>query len=370
MTSPTEAFERLQDELQDLHEPYLVGDDYQFRTVQGAYDDAMREGVPPCIRLTDSYQSRRDDYPLTFNGTPDSREWLPFALDGQGTPSTIGHPDVTGDIIQIHGPPEGGQGSYKKPCTLSGFRMEGGTDGSQIHIAGLPNGRIRDVIAIGDGNGVSWTGPYLDMNEGVDQSHSFGWNLSGVTAWGGRTGFSATQSAGAHSTSFDHCRANANNGPGVYFEGAASVTWSGGDIQLNQGFGASVRNCDSFTLRDVYVEGNSRGKEFPIEIYGDGADGLTVDDCYCHGINPRGAGGHDYSWVQRVVNVHNSEGVTVKDNLARKYGDGLVTAMTGSAVEVHGNTFPEGDCEKYGRITQDSTVTEWGQPVDAVDSEA
>lgn len=362
--SPDDALGELEDAISDLHEPYQIGDDYEFRTVQDAYDDAMTEGVPPLLDLTASYHPQRDQYPLTFHGTPDSREWIRFAIDGHGV-AQLGHAGVTGDVIQIHGPPGGGQYAYKKPATLQGFTIRGGSGGSQIHIAGVPNGRIATLICAGPGDGIKWSGPWLDMD--VDMSHSFGWNLHGVTAWGTQTGFGAGPRAGAHSTTFTDCRANACTGTGLAFKGAANVVWRGGDIQLCKRFGAALRECLSPTIRDAYIEGNGRAVDYPLEIYARTTTGLTVDANYFHGTNPRPVT-HEYNWVQRGVNLQDSRGASITNNTALRYGEGLVAAHTNSSAEVHNNTQHQDDAPILGRITSDSTVTEYGQPINGTEA--
>lgn len=363
--SPSDALGTLKDTLEATREPFEIGEDRAHRTIKDAYDNAMSSDTPPLLKPVSTYDPEQEQYPIEFHGTPD-REWLPFTLDGHGVGTALGHEGVEGDILQIHAPTEGGQGCYKKPAILRNVSLQGGDGGAQIHIAGVPNGRIRDVVATGPGIGVQWTAPFLE-DMVPDSAHSFGWDLHGVTAWGCQTGFRAGRGASIHSTGFTQCRANNCRGAGVAISGAANIVWRGGDSQLNGGFGFSLRDCEAATIRDAYIEGNGRRKDakndVPLEIYGKNADGLTVDGCYFHGINPRTVE-HDYKTVQRALNVHESQSAAFTNNLARRYGDGLIASMSGSDVEAHGNQIQD-DSVLVAANTSDSTITEYGHPIDA-----
>lgn len=352
--------------------PYAIGAECDHQTIQAAYDAALQAGAYPQLQITQSYDPTAETYPIQLTGHPKTRAWHPFTLQGYGPGCQIGHTGVTGDIIQVHGPPAGGQEAYKKPAVLRDFRTRGGDGGAQIHIAGLPNGRIRDVLLLGRGHGVQWTAPFLEMattDDGSEiTSHSFGWDLHSVTAWGCQAGFKAGRGASAHSTSFTHCRANNCYGAGLHWSGAVSLTWRGGDIQLNRAYGAALRGCEAVTIRDAYVEGNGRTKdtstELPVEVYAKDTNALTIDSCYFHGINPRSVT-HEYNEVQRGVNVHDSKAVNVTNNHVRRYGDGFVSAMNNSQVELHGNHIPsDDDTTLTGKVTRDSTITAWGDALE------
>lgn len=362
--STSDALNQLTSALRRFRDPYGIGHSQNYQTLQGAYEAAMDAGESPHLQIKEDYHPRDETYPVVMHGRQNG-DWIPFDLSGPGMGNDraqLGHKDVKGDVLQLHGPPGGGQYSYKKPAVIRNLRIRNGGDKNTAHIriAGLPNGRIRDTELAGSGNGVQWQGPFLDMAEGVGQSHSFGWHLNSVEAWGPHNAFQAGPQGGAHSTMFSDCRAN-NCRTGLQFKGASNVVWRGGDIQLCKGFGAALRECLSTTIRDCYIEGNGRHIDYPIEVYARTCSGLTIDSNYFHGTNPRDTT-HDYNWVQRGINLQDSRGVNVTNNTAVRYGDGLLSAHTMSEAEAHGNHEYKSS-PIYGYIGGDSTVTEYGTPI-------
>lgn len=346
-------------------DPDSVGDNAAHDTVQAAYDAAMAEGRAAHIKITESYDRYKEDYPVVFAGDAD-RNWYPVTLSGEGPGVTkLGTPETETDILHLHGPPEGGQHAYHRPATIRDLSIHGGNpdDGKNtvgIKIGGLPFGVMERVMLLNDGHGAVWRSPFMPMADGVTQSHSFGWKVKNTQAWGTQDGFALRPGSGAHSTQFSGCVATSCKGAGLSVHRSANVTWTGGDIQLCHYFGVRADFAESLTIGDTYIEGNGRGTNYPIEIYAKGCHGLNVRGNYFHGINPRGTPGHDYQFVQRAVNVHESEDVTLNGNTVRRYPGGFISAMSESSADLQNNSYREKAPEE-GYVTNDSTVTRFGQ---------
>lgn len=339
---------------------FTVGDTAEFLTISGAYEAATDEDKVAHIQLSRDYHPEEEDYPIEFYGDSD-RNWFPVRLEGRGQGvSTIGHSEVESDVIRVHAPREGGHMAYANPFTARDFSVRGGNGNSQIRIGGMPNGVLENIILEGVGHGVHWDGTWEEMktdNDGDEiTSHSFGWRVTNVEAWGCKIGFLTEPWAGAHSTEFTGCKANACRSRGLLFQNAANCKWRGGALQLNMAFGASIRNCQSFSLRDAYIEGNGRGRDFPIELYARDADGLLIDGVRFHGINPRSVK-HNYDWVQRAINIHDSVGVGITNCLGLRYGEGMISLMNDTEAEVNNIVAPDDNAPIFGYVTNDSTIT-------------
>lgn len=137
---------------------------------------------------------------------------------------------------------------------------------------------------------------FEDLN-GVRKG-SFGTTFFNCQAWAcGGDGFRSTKRANPHGTHYLSCRSTACKGVGFRLRGSLARIL-GGDAQLNHDWGIEARGGKAITVTNTYVEGNSRSNEFPVELYARNTPGLTIQDCYFHGITPRSTPGHDYQHVQ------------------------------------------------------------------------
>lgn len=140
-----------------------------------------------------------------------------------------------------------------------------------------------------------------------------------VQAWNcGGDGFRLDNDSGPHATQFYGCHAIANKGGGFRLRGYKTAM-HGGSSQLNHSYGLDVRS-PAVSVKDAYIEGNARREDYPVEIYGRECHGLSVKDCYLNGMLPRQVW-HDFDNVQRGVNIHDSESVSVVDNVYRNFGE-------------------------------------------------
>ncbi|WP_101298156.1 right-handed parallel beta-helix repeat-containing protein [Halegenticoccus soli] len=285
--------------------PPVVASHGAFDTVQAAYDEAPRDrGVS--IELTGAYDPSAESYPIALHA--DGDDFAPFALRGQGPSVTrIGHDDVGGDVLSIRG---AGPAGYSYPFTIENLRVHGGEGGAGIAVESSPQGIVDTVVLRTKGHGV---------RVGEGEHGSYGTTFSNVQAWNcGGDGFRLDSGANPHSTHFYGCRATACRGVGFRLRGYKTAI-HGGTVQLCHSHGIDVRS-PAVSIRDAYVEGNGRREDHPVEVYGDGAHGLSVSGCYFHGATPRRCW-HDRDCVLRAVNLHGSKGVAVRDCVYRRYGD-------------------------------------------------
>lgn len=270
--------------------------------VVGAGDsvqDTFDEGFDRVIVGVD-YDPSVESFPLDFDLTDRS---LSLRGAGMNTTRFPGAIRVTGD----------GSDQYTRPATLSGFSVDAGSPG--IELTQAPYTRLADILLdTPDGSG-------FRIAPADSGQHTYGCQLWNVQAWNcGGAGFELERAAGPHGTTFVGCQAAANRGFGYQVRGA-NVTFHASGAQLNYNNGFEIRGTTQTVIGDsCYVEGNSRNNDTPVEIYGKNIRGLTVQNNYFHGINPRGAN-HDHKWVQRALNIHDSEVIRFRDCTNRRYGD-------------------------------------------------
>lgn len=278
------------------------------------------------VYVSPGYDPDVEDYPVVYDGDgaitiegfgPGVSEF------GPADEATVPALDITGDAHR----------SYQTTPTVRGLSIRGGSPG--IRLRASPFATVEDVFLNADGHGAV-------IADGEGRGGSFGVTFRNAQAWNcGGDGFRLQSGANPHGTRWIGCNATANQGVGVRVRGY-NCSFSGGVIQLNHGIGVGVRS-PSFTLENTYVEGNSRHGEpendgyRPVELYAKNAHGLTVDGCYFHGLNPRGAA-HDFRRVFRGVNVHDSGNVSVRDCVVRRYEDAFLAAFGCEEFDVYAST--------------------------------
>lgn len=252
------------------------------------------------VTVAPDYDPSVEDFPLEFDLTDRS---LTLRGAGMNTTRFPGGIRVNGD----------GVGQYTRPPTLSGFSIDAGAPGLELKQA--PYTRLADIL-LNTPDGVGFNITTADSGQ-----HTYGCQLWNVQAWNcGSHGFSLETQAGPHGTAFIGCQATANRGIGYQVRGSnVSFTMCGSQLNFNWGF--EIRGTKQTVIGDnCYIEGNSRSNDTPVEIYGRNIKGLTVTNSYLHGINPRGAD-HDHKWVQRGLNIHDSNVIRFRDCVNRRYGD-------------------------------------------------
>lgn len=322
---------------------------YQASVAPGDYDtiqSAINDGAQS-ILVGHEYDSTNEAYPVTMyaNGEED---WTPVVISGVGPNSTvIGDPTQKADTLRIHG----NGNHYGAPIVVRNASLTSHPEKTVIRIASLSGGLIDGCIIQDAGTPVSIESAYIDGYIGG----SFDWAIQNIDIWGCSNGIRIDGGSAGHGVLMDNVDITACDGPGVYAEGVASVTYRNGTNQLNYGRGFELRDTTSFTVDASYVEGNDRGNEdgVPIEVYGRRAHSTTIRDSYFHGINPRGAT-HAHDLVQRGINFHDSEGVSVRDCDVRRYGDAFAYNFSDDPV-ILDNVRCEDDTKLSG--TPDSTVS-------------
>lgn len=227
-----------------------------------------------------------------------------------------------------------GQNEYWNNPIVESLKITGGQVG--IYIRAAPFAEFEDIILYDTGSHGVMIDEYTDR-EGVFKG-SFGITFFNCQAWNcDGDGFRSSKAAHPHETSYIACNAVANKGAGYRVRGTASRIL-GGDAQLNYGFGIDARSGRSISLDGVYVEGNGRGRSYPIDIYAKGTPALGIENCYCHGINPRSSPGHDYEFVQRGIQLQDVAFAAIENCAAYRYGDGLIALYGCTDVDINRHT--------------------------------
>lgn len=285
--------------------------------VTEALADAVVPGNVTVLGGGDSIQDAHDegDRRLYVGGDYDkSVESGPIELDCTDEPVALvgqGHAQTHLPGVHVEG---GGVASYGMSPTLRGFTVDSGDPGVQL--VDTPYALVDDVVAMADGIGF-----HLANGE----VGTFGTTFENCAAWNcGDHGFSFDRGSEPHAVRLDGCHAVLNEGHGFRLRGAC-VGVAGGSTQLNHRYGVEMRGTMQTTISGCYVEGNARREEFPVEMLARDVQGLSAENCYLHGINPRTVE-HDYKRVQRALDVADSEVVRFRDNVCRRYGDVVVDA--------------------------------------------
>lgn len=291
----------------------VVGANRQYETIQ----DAIRDDAQSILVAT-NYDPTGESYPVTITADRDGR-WTPTTIHGVGPNAvTVGDPDQEADTIQIHG----NGNHYGRPVQITDLALASHPDATVVKAACLSSGLLENVIVEDSGTAVALSSSYIEDYVGG----CFDWVIRDTDIWRCRNGVRIDGGAAAHNVLLEKVDVTACDGAGVYAEDCAAVTFRDGTVQLNHGFGFELRNTINTTIDSAYVEGNARSRDFPVEVYGDHANGLTIRDSYFHGINPRGAN-HEYDRVQRAVNLHDSDGAAVRDCDARRYGTSFAVSF-------------------------------------------
>lgn len=280
--------------------------------IQDAWDAA---GSGDEVYVHSSYDAKSvgEEFPIVL----DYEEKEVMLTGGHPSGSVIDARHSNENAVEVLGR---GMNDYRNNPVVRNLKIRGGNVGLRVRAA--PYASFQNLVLQENGSHGIHVQLYTDPDSGRKKG-TFGCSFHNCQVWSaGGDGFRTEVDAMAHATTLDDCKATWCDGAGVRLSGYASrVTNS--TIQLNGDFGIKVRNAWAITIANNYIEGNSRGRDFPIEVYGLWADGLTVEDNYFNGILPSGAA-HDYDSVQRAVNVHQSEHVSVQNNAARNYGDGFI----------------------------------------------
>lgn len=290
-------------------------------TIQAAWDDT--QGTSPII-IHESYDPGNEEYPITFDVGQD--QGLVLSSPGYSTVD-IGHTDVDGPVIHIKG---SGVGSYAQAPSISGVRIVGGSPGLKIESA--PFAHLESVCFY------KATGHGLEICDGAN--NTYGTQLYGCQAWNCQgDGFHLASDAGTHATGFYGCNATANGGVGYRLRGFTTGVY-GGVSQYNHQ--AGIR-CDApaQSVQNVYVEGNGRKADYPVALYAKDADGLTVSQCYFNGESYSRKRWTDFETSMRGVNVHDSNSVSVENNVVRNYDDRFIKGFNSEITE-RGNYMMDG----------------------------
>lgn len=291
----------------------VVVSDGAYGTIQEAIDDGAQS-----ILVGTGYDPTGESYPIEIKATDDG-DWTPVVICGTGPNTvTVGDRSQPADTIQIHG----NGNHYGAPVQLSNLSLASHPEATVLKVACLSAGRLQNAIIEDSGTAIEITSPYIEEYE----SGSFDWTIRDVAIWRCRNGVRLEDGAAAHNVLLANVDITACENGGVYAENCASVTFRDGAVQLNHGWGFELRDTVAATIQTAYIEGNGRDRKMPIEVYGRRAHSLSIRDCYFHGTNPRGAS-HDYEWVQRAVNLHDSDGAVVRDCDGRRYGDCFAVAF-------------------------------------------
>ncbi|OYR39201.1 right-handed parallel beta-helix repeat-containing protein [Halorubrum sp. Eb13] len=286
----------------------LVGAD-GYGTVAEAWADAD-DGDTVYVHSSYDAAEAGESFPIEL----DCREKQVTLCGGHPSASVIDAGETDKTVLEVVG---AGSGDYQNNPLVKDLKVVGGGIGLRLRAAPFASFENLTFYRTAD---------HAVLVDGHPDSGTFGTNWYNVQAWNcGGDGIRTDRSAAPHGTTLWGCRFTANRGAGVRFRGAA-CKMVGGTSQLNYDYGVETRGGNATLVSGAYVEGNARGNDFPVEVYAKRADGLTVENTYFHGINPRGAE-HGHDRVQRAVNVHDSEKLTVRDCVARRYGDGFVATF-------------------------------------------
>ncbi len=307
----------------------IVGED-GYATIETAWE-AAEDGDTVYVHSSYDAQTAGEEFPIVLDyGTKQVT-----LTGGHPSGSIIDAGDVDENVIEVIGT---GSSDYRNNPVVRNLRIEGGNIGLRVRCA--PYASFENLVLYNTGS----HGTYIDSHS---DGGTFGTNWFNCQAWNcGGDGFREKRSADPHATAYFGCQAIANRGVGFRLRGTASHL-SGGTTQLNHSYGVEVRSGRSVNVSGVYIEGNARSEDYPVEIYATRADGLLVDGCYFHGINPRGAN-HDYTRVQRGVNVHDTSQITVRDNFVRRYGNGFIAIFGCSDGDMHSGSHCLDDAELFG----------------------
>lgn len=289
---------------------YAVGESAPFSTIQEAWD-SVEGSKRVSIVLQDDYDHHAEDNPARIE--------IPQTDDG-GYPArqvTISSESPNATQIGVEGSNKtaliargSGSDTYREPFEIRDVTIKGGG----IRVSAWPFSRFKNLVMRSTSHGMT----FAPDNRG----EMYGSTIQDCQAWNcGGDGFKIHPESGAHGTTMKNIVSTANGGAGVRPRGY-KISIDGGVIQMNHDYGIDLRGAHAFSLENVYFEGNGRDSGYPVSIYGDGNDSISIKDCYFTGINTRGAT-HEYDLVQRAINLWRCNSVTIKDNMFRRFGDSI-----------------------------------------------
>jgi hypothetical protein len=283
-----------------------------YETIAKAWEDA-ESGDTVYVHSSYDARSAGEKFPIVL----DYEEKEVMLTGGHPSGSVIDASHTNQNVIEVLGR---GMNDYRNNPMVQNLKIVGGKIGLRIRAA--PFSSYRNLVLYQNGShGVSIEG-YTDPDSGRDKG-TFGATFNECQAWScGGDGFRTENAAHAHGTAFFNCKATSNRGVGFRLRGYTNKL-VGGTSQLNYQWGVEARRGKGSFIQGMYLEGNSRGRDFPVEVYANNADGLSIQNCYFHGINPRSTE-HNHDHVLRAINVHDTQQLTIRDNTVRSYGDGFI----------------------------------------------
>ena len=299
----------------------VVGAD-GYGTIQAAWD-AAADGDTVYVHSSYDAEAAGESFPVVL----DYGQKEVAVAGGHPSGSVVDASHTDQDVFHVEGV---AQYDYRNHPLLANLKIVGGNVG--LRIRGAPHNCFRNLVVYATGS----HGIAIEEGTGPDGGSlgSFGNTFMNCQVWNaGGNGFHEETSADPHATNYAYCKAMACKGIGFRLRGWMTKV-HGGDAELNHGWGVEVRSCQSVHLSDVYIEGNARAESFPLEVYARYADGLSIDNCYLHGINPRSTD-HSYTYVQRAINVHDSNQIDIRDCTFRRYGEGGIALFGCSDADIH-----------------------------------
>ncbi len=300
----------------------IVGDQ-GYTTIAEAWDDAESGDI---VYIHSSYDAKEADeaFPIVL----DYEEKEVMLSGGHPSGSVIDASHCENNVIEVLGR---GMNDYRNNPVVQNLKIIGGNVGLRIQAA--PFSSYQNLVFYNTGSHAVEIAGYVDPDSGRSKG-TFGATFTNCQAFqSGGDGFRTNKNAYAHGTTFQSCRATANRGAGFRLRGYICKI-HGGTTQLNFDYGIEARLGKAMNIRGVYIEGNSRGNEFPVEVYVRNADGFTIDTCYFHGIVSR-AVSHDFESVCRGVNAHQTQHLNVRSCTARNYDDGFIALFGCEDPDIH-----------------------------------
>ncbi|WP_254822720.1 right-handed parallel beta-helix repeat-containing protein [Haloglomus halophilum] len=314
----------------------IVGRD-GYDTIQGAWDDA-HDGDTVHVHSSYDAEAAGEQFPIVL----DYSEKEVMVSGGHPSGSVVDASHASEDIFHVEGV---AQYDYRNHPILQNLKLVGGNVG--LRIKGAPHNLFQNLVVFETGS----HGITLEEGTGPDGDSlgSFGNTFLNCQVWNaGGDGFREFTAANPHATNYAYCKAMACQGVGFRLRGFMTKV-QGGDAELNHSYGFDIRSGQGIHLSNVYIEGNARDEDYPLEVYGKNAHGLVIEGCYLHGINPRTTT-HSYDWVQRGINVHDSRHVVVQNCTMRRYGDGGIALFGCADADVH---IPSQNCSEADLLAKD-----------------
>ncbi|AQL44664.1 hypothetical protein BV210_18025 (plasmid) [Halorientalis sp. IM1011] len=300
----------------------VVGDD-GYSTIAAAWADAA-SGDTVYVHSSYDAEEAGEQFPIQLN----YEEKEVMLTGGHPSGSVIDASHTNANVIEVLGR---GMNDYRNNPLVQNLKIVGGNIGLRVRAA--PYSTYNNLVFYKNGShGVSIE-PYTDPDSGRDKG-TWGATFNDCQAWScGDNGFNTHKDALPHGTTFMNCKATWNGGVGFNLRGYTNKI-IGGTTQLNDSYGIKAKLGKGSLIQGVYLEGNSRQADFPVELYATNADGLSVQNCYFNGINP-GPTAHDHDHVLRGVNVHDTQKLSVRDCTVRNYGQGFISLFSCSDADVY-----------------------------------